>query len=174
MDVKGRIPAEFQAEAGQVFCVWGDAGWGDEVRNGKYRDGRFSDPLLSATVAMLKKWNPLPPPTWVTCVPSLRHLDLVPDFARRLATALGLPFHEALLKTDGRAEQKTMSNSNQQARNIDGSLDVVADSIDDGPVLLVDDMVDSGWTLTVAAYLLRSHGSGPVYPLALASTKHSE
>jgi len=174
MDVKGRIPAEFQAEAGQVLCVWGDAGWGEEVRNGKYRDGRFSDQLLSATLAMLQKWNPLPPPTWVTCVPSLRHPDLVPDFARRLAAALGLPFHEALLKTDGRAEQKTMANSNQQARNIDGSLAVVADSIDDGPVLLVDDMVDSGWTLTVAAYLLRSHGSGPVYPLALASTKHSE
>ncbi len=36
------------------------------------------------------------------------------------------------------------------------------------PVLLVDDMVDSGWTMTVAAVLLRQHGSGPVYPFALA------
>ena len=67
-----------------------------------------------------------------------------------------------------------MANSNQQARNIDGSLAVNKHGIHDGPVLLVDDMVDSGWTLTVAAYLLKRHGSGPVYPLALASTKHSE
>jgi ATP-dependent DNA helicase RecQ len=36
------------------------------------------------------------------------------------------------------------------------------------PVLLVDDMVDSGWTLTLAAVLLQRHGSGPVYPFALA------
>jgi predicted amidophosphoribosyltransferase len=36
------------------------------------------------------------------------------------------------------------------------------------PVLLVDDMVDSGWTLTVASVLLQHHGSGPVYPFALA------
>jgi len=36
------------------------------------------------------------------------------------------------------------------------------------PVLLVDDVVDSGWTLTVGAVLLREHGSGPVYPFALA------
>jgi ATP-dependent DNA helicase RecQ len=36
------------------------------------------------------------------------------------------------------------------------------------PVLLVDDMVDSGWTLTLAAVLLQHHGSRPVYPFALA------
>ena len=35
-------------------------------------------------------------------------------------------------------------------------------------ILLVDDMVDSGWTLTMAAVLLQRHGSGPVYPFALA------
>jgi phosphoribosylpyrophosphate synthetase len=43
-----------------------------------------------------------------------------------------------------------------------------------GPVLLIDDMVDSKWTLTVAGYLLTTHGSGPVFPLALASTSHAE
>jgi ATP-dependent DNA helicase RecQ len=37
-----------------------------------------------------------------------------------------------------------------------------------GPVLLVDDIVDSRWTLTWAGYLLQSHGSGPVHPFAFA------
>jgi ATP-dependent DNA helicase RecQ len=41
-------------------------------------------------------------------------------------------------------------------------------AITDGPVLLVDDIIDSGWTLTMAGYLLRKHGSGPVYPFTLA------
>ena len=43
-----------------------------------------------------------------------------------------------------------------------------------GPVLLVDDMIDSRWTMTIAAWLLRSHGSGEVFPLALAFTGHDE
>ena len=99
---------------------------------------------------------------------------LVPDFARRLAAELNLPFHTALEKTDDRPEQKTMANSSQQARNIDGSLAVHGTALPAGPVLLVDDMMDSKWTLTVAAHLLTSHGGGPVYPLALASTAHGE
>ena len=61
-----------------------------------------------------------------------------------------------------------MANSTQQARNIDGSLGVRAELMPEGPLLLVDDMVDSRWTLTVAAWLLRSHGTGEVFPLALA------
>ncbi len=64
-----------------------------------------------------------------------------------------------------------MANSTQQARNLDGSLDI-RQAVPQGPVLLVDDMVDSRWTLTVAAWLLRQHGSGPVWPLALALTGH--
>jgi len=38
----------------------------------------------------------------------------------------------------------------------------------DGPVLLVDDVVDSGWTATVVARLLRRAGAPAVLPLALA------
>lgn len=122
---------------------------------------------------MLQGWNPQPPPAWVTAVPSRRHPDLVPDFARRVAETLHVPFHMALAKTTERPEQKTMENSAQQARNIDGSLAVVG-ALPAGPVLLVDDMVDSRWTLTVAAYLLKAAGSGPVFPLALASTAHAD
>ena len=62
-----------------------------------------------------------------------------------------------------------MANSSQKARNVDGSLAVSGAAPPDGPVLLVDDMVNSRWTITVAAWLLTSRGIGPVYPLALAS-----
>lgn len=164
----------YQAQPGKALCVWGDAGWGSLVRQGKYHDGHFSDDLVAACVKMIQEWNPQPSLTWVTCVPSLRHSELVPNFAQRLAAALGLPFHMVIAKTDARPEQKTMANSTQQARNIDGSLALNGQPIPPGSVLLVDDMVDSRWTLTVSAWLLRKSGSGAVWPMALSQTGHDE
>lgn len=173
--VKGFIAPGHQAQPGKNLCVWGDAGWGGLVRRGKYQDSHFSDDLVTACVKMFQEWNPQPAPTWVTCVPSLRHPDLVPNFARRLAAALNLPFHTVLAKTDNRPEQKTMANSTQQARNIDGSLAFCVEKLPRrGPMLLIDDMVDSRWTLTVSAWLLRTHGSGEVWPLALAETGNNQ
>jgi len=66
------------------------------------------------------------------------------------------------------------ANGSQQARNIDGSLAVNVGTLPAGPVLLVDDMVDSRWTLTVAAWLLTANGGRLVYPLALALTANAE
>jgi ATP-dependent DNA helicase RecQ len=168
MAASGKIIEPRQARPGRVLCVEGDAGWGAMVREGKHRDRRFSDDLVGACVKLVREWAPEPSPTWVTCIPSRRHPDLVPDFARRLAAALNLPFHAVLEKTEDRPEQRTMANSSQQARNVDGSLAVTGASPPDGPVLLVDDLVNSRWTITVAAWLLTSRGIGPVYPLALA------
>ncbi|MEO6197013.1 MAG: phosphoribosyltransferase, partial [Dehalococcoidia bacterium] len=153
---------------GRALCHWGDAGWGELVRDGKYRDGRYSDDLVEACVKLLSEWDPQPVPKWVTCVPSLRHAHLVPDFAARLAERLGLPFQTGLRKSEERPQQKNMENSTQQARNIDGAMAAIPGGVLSGPVLLVDDIVDSRWTMTVAAYVLREHGSGEVHPLALS------
>lgn len=172
--IKGFIAAGHQAQPGKALCVWGDAGWGGLVRQGKYHDRKFADELVGACLKMIREWSPLPKPTWVTCVPSLRHPDLVPNFSKRLAVALGLPFHLVIDKTGDRPEQKTMANSTQQARNIDGSLALNGQPVPHGPVILVDDMVDSRWTLTVAAWLLRKSGSGEVWPMALSQTGYDE
>ncbi len=173
-DINGLIPVDHQARPGKALSVWGDAGWGGLVRLGKYHDGQFAEDLVGVCVKMVREWNPEPSPTWVTCIPSLRHPDLVPSFANRLAVALGLPFHLVLAKIDVRPEQKTMRNSTQQARNLDGSLALNGAPVPDGPVILVDDMVDSRWTLTVAAWLLRTGGSGHVWPMALSQAGHDE
>ena len=171
-DVRGHIPLEHRAQAGKALCIWDDAGWGGLVRAGKYRDGRFAGNLVDACVDLMRRWDPRPVPEWITCIPSQRHPNLVTDFAERLANRLGLPLHRVLEKAEDRPEQKTMANSTQQARNVDGSLVVSVESLPGGPVLLVDDMVDSRWTLTVATWLLRTHGAGEVWPLALALTSH--
>ena len=169
-DVRGTIRMEHRAEPGKALCTWGDTGWGKTVYRGKYQDDRFADELVSACVNLTAGWSPSPKPQWVTCIPSQRRPNLVPDFAARLARQLGLPFHQVLHKAEDRPEQKTMANSTQQALNVDGSLVVSGEPLPHSPVLLVDDMVDSRWTSTVAAWLLRSHGSGKVWPLALALT----
>lgn len=169
-DVRGNIDKDLMSEPGKALCVWGDAGWGGLVRRGKYTDGRFSDELVAACAKMFHEWSPQPSPTWVTCVPSRRHPGLVPDFASRLAEQIKLPFHQVLSKSDDRPEQKTMANSVQQARNVDGSIEHTGDPIPLGPVLLIDDMVDSRWTLTICGAVLRGLGSGPVWPMALSVT----
>ena len=115
-------------------------------------------------------WQPDPAPVWVTAVPSLRRPTLVPEFAERLACALHLPFVQALRKPRETPQQKTMENSAQQMANIAGAFEIIPGAVHPGPVLLVDDMVDSRWTFTECAFVLRSAGSGPVFPVALATT----
>jgi len=169
-NLTGRISDDLLAQSGKALCIWGDAGWGTLVRHGKYQANHFSNELVEVCVNLIREWDPQPAPMWVTCIPSLRHHSIVSDFAQRLANSLNLPFNEVLDKIAHRPEQKLMANSIQQARNVDGSLEVNTNTLPASPVLLVDDMVDSGWTLTVGAWLLRSHGSGEVFPLALALT----
>ncbi len=172
--VSGKISPQRIAHVGRALCTFGDAGWGEKVRSGKYLEQRFGDDLVAACVRLLKTWNPQPFPAWVTCIPSLRYPDLVRDFASRLATALDLPFQQTLAKTEERPEQRTMANSTFKARNIDGALAIAGRDTPTGPVLLVDDTVDSRWTLTVAAWLLCGAGVSAVWPLALAQAGADE
>lgn len=167
--LRGNLTPGLRAETGRVLARWRDAGWGMTVANGK-QAGRFPDELVEAVAEMLReRWQPDPTPAWVTCIPSRNHPELVPDFARRLAARLGLPFHPVIVKLRDNAPQKHQQNSFHQSRNLDGVFGL-QDAPPASPVLLVDDMVDSGWTLTVAAALLRRAGAGPVWPLALADS----
>jgi ATP-dependent DNA helicase RecQ len=162
-------------QRGQVLSIYGDAGWGQLIKAGKYHDGRFSDELVQAAATLVReRWMPQPPPAWVTAVPSLRHPALVVDFARRLAESLGLPFHHVLTKTRETPEQKTMANSAQQLNNIAGVFAVALPDVRPGPVLLVDDIIDSGWTLTFCGALLRAAGCSTVYPFALARAESNQ
>jgi ATP-dependent DNA helicase RecQ len=187
---KTTIPERVRAEAGRVLCIYGDSGWGEEVARGKYKTGEFSDALVEAAVSLVRdKWKPQPSPEWITAAPSRTHPTLVADFARRLAQRLGLPFVAVIRKRRENQPQKEMRNGVQQLRNVLDAFDVAGEKPDgivqsaawsaarllghvgeipNGPVLLVDDVVDSGWTLTLLAVLLRQRGSGAVYPFALA------
>jgi len=164
----GKIRDNLRAEPGRALSLWGDAGWGELVKQGKYHNHDFDDALVQGAFEMIQRWQPQPFPTWVTCVPSLHHPQLVPNFAQRLAHQLQLPFQPIVQKFRQNQPQKQMGNSYQQAHNLDGVFDVNSWQGMKGAVFLIDDMVDSRWTFTVIAALLRRAGSGPVFPLALA------
>ena len=163
-----RIPQDQLAEEGRALSLWRDAGWGQLVAHGKYQTRRFADELVAACVDMLLAWSPDPAPRWVTCIPSLNHPELVPNFSGRLASALELPFVPCIEKARANRQQKYMGNSYHQVRNLDGAFNINLDRKDYQPCLLVDDMIDSGWTFTVASALLRQVGCSAVYPMALA------
>jgi len=164
----GSIEEALRAEEGRALSLWGDAGWGSVVKAGKYESGRFDDQLVEACEQLVRQWSPRPKPEWIACVPSIRHPDLVPDFSARLAKRLRVPFHPCIRQLRATEPQKTMENSFQQAHNLDGAFEVGKHDLIRRPVLLVDDMVDSGWTFTVLAALLRQAGCTHVFPLALA------
>ena len=155
-------------EIGRALCILGDPGWGRDVSRSLVEGSPFEDHLAGAAMEVIRgRWRPSPMPEWVTCVPSASHPGLVEAFAERLASMLALPF-AACLTTEGGEPQARMQNSAQQAANARSKLAVRASSVRSGPVLLVDDLVDSRWTLTVAGSLLRERGAGPVLPFALA------
>jgi ATP-dependent DNA helicase RecQ len=174
-EMRGTIAAEYQARDGRALCRWGDPGFGRLVRRGKQQDDRFDDQLVDASVRLIRDhWKPDPAPNWITPVPSRRHHTLVPDFARRLASRLGLPLVECIGKVRDTEPQKTRANSFQQAQNLLDAFAVDQAMARPEPVLLVDDMVDSRWTFTVLTVLLRKAGSGPVYPFALADSSSED
>jgi ATP-dependent DNA helicase RecQ len=164
-----RIPANEQAEPARIIGVSGDGGW-SQVAERERVSGQFGDDLVGALTEMTRGKRPDPLPTWVTCVPSLRRPDLVESLAARFAEHVRLPFRAVVAKTRDTAPQAEMSNSAQQYANIRDAF-AISGPVPDGPVYLLDDFVDSRWTLTVVAALLRREGAGPVFPLALAQMR---
>jgi len=165
-------------ETGIALCVAGDAGWGREIVRARGGVGRLPDGLVvAATRAIRDQWRPDVPPEWVTSIPSRTAGPLLDGFAQSLAAELGLPYVECLTTAADGRPQSTMQNSVLQLDNARAKISLSADAaatIPTGAVLLVDDLVDSRWTMTVAGSLLRAAGSGPVLPFALAEARGRE
>ena len=168
-NLAGNIPESLRAKTGMILSRWKDAGWGQFVAEDR-DTGHFRDELVNATVEMLNdRWQPALKPEWVSCIPSLNRPALVSDFSRRLAEALELPFYPVIKKVKENEIQEIQRNKFYRCRNLDGVFRIDR-PVPEGPVLLVDDVVDSAWTLTIAAVLLGKAGSGPVWPCALTTS----
>ncbi|MFG3526518.1 RecQ family ATP-dependent DNA helicase [Streptomyces sp. NPDC047917] len=190
IELKGRIPAKEQCSTGRALGRLSDIGWGNRLRPllaENAPDGPVPDDVLQAAVAVLADWArsaggwaPSVPdatarPVGVVAVPSLTRPQLVGSLAQGVATIGRLPFLGTLTYTgpDG-AHTARRSNSAQRLRALSGAFAVPAALAEalartPGPVLLVDDCTESGWTLAVAARLLRRAGGDQVLPLVLAA-----
>ena len=168
---QGKIPEDHRLAPGRSLSRLGDGGWGDVVRAAKREETPFPPELVAAFVTMIRGWGPQPAPEWVTYVPpSSADRTQVRLLAESVGESLGLPVLAAVGRRRESVPQRLMANSYQQLRNVHDVYEVVP-PVPPGPVLLVDDVVDSRWTVTVVGTALREAGSGPVIPVALARTK---
>jgi len=153
-------------EDGRVLATLDDPGWGARVR--EQRDtGQYSAELVSAAVELFDGWGASPAPAWVTSIPLWDETGQVTALAEQIAATLELPYIEALEQTDAVQPREELANSYQKRWNVEDTM-TATDGVRAGPVLVVNDLVDSRWAFTEAAFVLRDTGSGPVYPFALA------
>jgi ATP-dependent DNA helicase RecQ len=169
VDLSGRISAELQAESGRALGRLSDVGWGSRLRElFAGPDREVPDDVLRAVVQVLAGWGWETRPTGIVAIPSRSRPLLVASLAARLSDVGRLPLLGTLERVrDGR--QRAGSNSAQRLLAVHGAFAVPPSlQLDGGPVLVIDDRVDTGWTMTEATRLLRERGASHVLPLALA------
>ncbi|MET8680559.1 RecQ family ATP-dependent DNA helicase [Streptomyces sp. NPDC004647] len=189
VDLKGRIAAAEQAASGRALGRLSDIGWGNRLRpmlSGQGKDGPVPDDVADAVVTVLADWAKGPGgwasgapdaparPVGVVTMASRTRPQLIGTLGERIAAVGRMPLLGAVSYADGGADTRVpRSNSAQRLRALDGALTVPPELAEvlaaaGGPVLLVDDFADTGWTLAVAARLLRRAGAQGVLPLVLA------
>ncbi|MEU2543494.1 RecQ family ATP-dependent DNA helicase [Streptomyces iakyrus] len=187
VDLKGRIPAGEQAASGRALGRLSDIGWGNRLRPmlaPQAPDGPVPDDVAKAVVDVLADWargpggwapgapEAGPRPAGVVTVASRTRPQLIGSLGARIAEIGRLPLLGSVEYT-GDAHSGSRSNSAQRLKALDGALAVppaLASALAEarGPVLLVDDYTETGWTLAVAARMLRRSGAQGVLPLVLA------
>jgi ATP-dependent DNA helicase RecQ len=165
----GAVAPDARAAEGRALSFLGDPGWGPALTDLLAGGARVPDDVYGGVLAALKRWPWGQRPTWITTVPSRRHPGLLADLATRLAADGKLELVDALVRvTPDAPRQAEMANSSTQAANVIGAFELTGVALPRGPGLLLDDTVRSGWTLTVAAELLRGAGAEAVLPFVLA------
>jgi ATP-dependent DNA helicase RecQ len=169
--VKGRIAADEQAGEGRALARLTDLGWGGVLRD-LFAAGAADAPVppnvLGACVRVLADWGWDTRPVAVVAMPSRAKPQLVDSLARGIAEVGRLPFLGSLDLVDGGPTGQPGGNSAFRLAGVWDRFSAAGLDIPAGPVLLVDDRVDSGWSLTVAARELRRAGAAAVLPFALA------
>ena len=173
----GESAIEYPNQYGVCLSRYGEDGYGEMVKMDKYSSKgmsgeRFRDELVEKGAKILMNWIQKNGVRHITYVPSLR-TGIVRDYAQRLAQRCGIGFVELLTKTETEP-QKMMENSYHQCKNVFDAFEVKNESMVPEKVILVDDIVDSGWTLTVCGYKLSESGCNEVYPFALADSKNEK
>jgi ATP-dependent DNA helicase RecQ len=178
LDVAGKIPATQTAEPGRAIGRLTDIGWGSMLRTLLAEgapDEPVTEPVMAAAIKVLAAWDWAQRPVGVLTLPSRTRPRLITSFGRRLASVGRLPYLGALAYTGDAGPGPRRHNSAQRLSSLWHVLEVPGDVRAavgglDGPVLVIDDRIETGWTMTVAARLLREAGAPGALPLVLAVT----
>jgi ATP-dependent DNA helicase RecQ len=177
IDASGKIPPGLSAEPGRALGRLTDTGWGMRLRAilaDDARDEPVTAELTEAVIKVLAAWDWDTRPAAVVTLPSRARPLLIESLAKRIADAGRLPCLGSLAYADGGPGPRR-HNSAQRLRSlwdalmVPGPLRHALGDLD-GPVLLIDDRIETGWTMTVAAKLIREAGAPTVLPLVLAVT----
>jgi ATP-dependent DNA helicase RecQ len=181
IDAAGKISPDLAAQSGRVLGRLTDLGWGPRLRSvlgAEAPDGDVPGDVIAAVVKVLAAWSWDQRPACVVSVPTRTRPQLIGSLASRIAQIGQLPYLGPLdYATSGTAASPGTSRQHNSAQRLSAlwrAFEVPEDIRAEvtrlaGPVLLVDDVVDTGWTMTVAAKVLREAGAVAVLPLALAT-----
>ncbi|RFS81645.1 ATP-dependent DNA helicase RecQ [Actinomadura spongiicola] len=173
LGVSGRIDPALQAETGRALGRLTDIGWGNRLRDLFAADDTDVPPdMLDAVVKVLAAWDWSARPTGVVTIGSRSRPRLVTTFGRRIADIGRLRYLGELTPLGDPAPRR--HNSAQRLRSVWNTLtvpDPLASALPatPGPLLLVDDRVETGWTMTVATRLLKQSGAQTILPLTLST-----
>ncbi|WP_457100114.1 RecQ family ATP-dependent DNA helicase [Microbacterium sp. P5_E9] len=169
--VRGRIPAGEQSDEGRALARLTDLGWGGTLRElfaASATDSPVPPNVLAACVRVLADWGWPERPVAVVAMPSRSKPQLVSTLARGIADVGRMPLLGALELVDGGPVGGPGGNSAFRLAGVWQRFSAAGLDVPAGPVLLIDDLVDSRWTMTVAARELRAAGATAVLPFALA------
>jgi ATP-dependent DNA helicase RecQ len=178
VDVSGKIAPADLALPGRALGRLTDLAWGPRLRTVLGQaddDGQVPDDLVAAVVKVLAAWKWDDRPAAVVSIPSRTRPRLIASLADRIAEIGRIPYLGPLEHArNGQVASARQSNSAQRLRALWDTFlvpDAVAAAVAalPGPVLLVDDLTETGWTLTVTAMRLRAAGATGVLPLVLAT-----
>ncbi|HET6635226.1 MAG TPA: RecQ family ATP-dependent DNA helicase [Streptomyces sp.] len=188
LELKGRIPEGERAATGRALGRLSDIGWGNRLRPAlapQAPDGPVPDDVLNAVVDVLADWAKGPGgwssgegdaparPVGVVALGSQTRPRLIASLAERVAAVGRMPLLGSVELAPEAGPTPARSNSARRLFFLHRSLVLGPDTAESvaaagGPVLLVDDFTETGWTLAVAARLLRRAGAAHVLPLVLA------
>ena len=156
---------------GMAMSRLGDPGYGRMVKDAI--DGGFLFPrvLIGRACELLGDLVKKEGITHLCAVPSIEG-DRIEIFAKDLAEALGIEYFSPL-KRIASHPQKEMENSMRKCANAYESFTLSGERVPRG-VLLIDDVVDSRWTLSVCGHLLTVGGAMCVLPFALSAESRGE
>ena len=176
VDAAGRIPAGVAAEPGRAVGRLTDIGWGATLRR-VLTEGSPDEPvsgdLFDAVLNVLAAWDWAERPAGVVTLPSRSRPRLITELGQRIAASGQLSYLGSLDYLNGGPPGRQYNSAQRLAalwRTLAVPEDLRAALAGFGhPVLLVDDRIGTGWTMTVGAKLLRECAAPAVLPLALAT-----